>query len=84
MSHRQKYIVAVVLAYVLLALSWIFLSDHLLLLVISAEQLLMVSMLKGMLFVLVTAVGLSLALKNVPQSFHPESNVLPLTHRQSK
>ncbi len=84
MSHRQKYIVAVVLAYVLLALSWIFLSDHLLLLVISAEQLLMVSMLKGMLFVLVTAVGLSFALKNVPQSFHPETNVLPLTHRQSK
>jgi diguanylate cyclase (GGDEF)-like protein/PAS domain S-box-containing protein len=37
-----------------------------------------------MLFVLVTAVGLSFALKNVPQSFHPETNVLPLTHRQSK
>ena len=84
LSHRQKYIVAVVLAYLLLALSWIFLSDHLLLLVISPQQLLMVSMLKGMLFVIVTAVGLSLALKNVPPPVHAEPNVLPLTHHQSK
>ncbi len=84
MSHRQKYIVAVVLAYLILALCWIFLSDHLLQLVISPEQLLVVSMLKGMLFVLVTALGLSLALKNVPQSAQVEPNVLPLSHRQSK
>lgn len=73
-----------VLGYLVLALSWIFLSDQLLLLLISPEQLLNVSMLKGMLFVLVSAVGLSLALKNVPLPAGAESKVLPLNYRQSQ
>lgn len=73
-----------VLAYLVLSLSWIFLSDQLLLLLISPEQLLNVSMLKGMLFVLVSAVGLSQALKNVPLPAGAERSVLPLNHRQSQ
>jgi diguanylate cyclase (GGDEF)-like protein/PAS domain S-box-containing protein len=84
LSLRQKYIFIVVLVYLVLALSWIFLSDQLLLLLISPEQLLKVSMLKGMLFVLVSAVGLSLALKNVPLPAGAESSVLPLNYRQSQ
>lgn len=84
LSLRQRFIFIVVLAYLVLALSWIFLSDQLLLLLIGPEQLLKVSMLKGMLFVLVSAVGLSLALKNVPLPAGVERSVLPLNHRQSQ
>lgn len=71
----------VVLAYLVLAASWIFLSDQLLLLLINQEQLVNFSMLKGMFFVLVSAVGLALALKNVPMPAGAEQRVLPLKLR---
>ncbi len=66
MSSRQKYIITVVLCYLLLATGWIFLSDQLLLLIVSRDQLMAVSTLKGMLFVLITTIGFWLALQSLP------------------
>ncbi len=83
LSYRQKYIIVVVSVYLVLALAWILLSDRLLQFVFDSRQMMALSMIKGMLFVLVTAAGLSLALKHVPAADNAADHPLPLTYRRS-
>jgi len=83
LSYRQKYIIVVVSVYLVLALAWILLSDRLLQFVFDSRQMMTVSMIKGMLFVLVTAAGLSLALKHMPVADNAADHPLPLTYRRS-
>lgn len=65
-SNRRRFIFQVTLAYGLLALVWIFLSDRLLLAFVDIEALVRLSTAKGIFFVLVSAVGFLLALYAVP------------------
>lgn len=66
LSNRRRFIFQITLAYGLLALIWIFLSDRLLLAFVDIEALVRLSTAKGIFFVLVSAVGFLLALHAVP------------------
>ncbi len=63
---RTPFIRLVTLAYCLLSLGWIFLSDNLLALFADRDSLLRASNWKGVLFVLTTTALLNLALRTVP------------------
>ncbi len=63
---RQRYIVRVTLAYAVFALAWIFLSDRLLGLFGDLESVAWVSTVKGVFFVLVSALAFHAALQAVP------------------
>ena len=65
-SSRQHFILFSVVSYAVLALAWIFLSDKLLPLAPSQETLVLLSTVKGVLFVAVTTFFLFVALKAVP------------------
>jgi diguanylate cyclase (GGDEF)-like protein/PAS domain S-box-containing protein len=67
-SPRNRFIFFVTLCYVVLALLWIFLSDHLLLLMATPEAVIQLSTAKGVFFVLATATLFFLALRAVPAS----------------
>lgn len=84
MSYRQKFIITVVFTYIVLAMAWILLSDRVLLFIFDAGQMMKLSMIKGMLFVLVTALGLALALKHVPGAGAADSSGQPLSYRPSR
>lgn len=66
LSSRRRYIFLVTLAYGLLALAWIFLSDRLLLTFVDIGSLVRLSTAKGIFFVLVSVAGFFLALHAVP------------------
>ena len=65
-SPRQRFGLRVTIGYVIFAGAWILLSDKVLALLASPEILTRYSTLKGMAFVLATAVMLWLTLQNVP------------------
>ena len=66
MSSRTRFILLWVTCYVVLALAWIFLSDHLLKVVVNNENLIALSTAKGIFFVLASGAGFFLALRSVP------------------
>ncbi len=67
-TPRGRFIAFAVLAYIVLALGWIYLSDRLLLLFVDEQAIIWLSTAKGIFFVAVTAVLLLLALRAVPES----------------
>lgn len=66
LSDRHRYILLATVAYVLLALAWIVLSDWLLLLFLDIEALAWLSMAKGVFFVLVSGGVFCFVLQAVP------------------
>jgi len=66
LSPRRRYILLAVLAYGLLALAWIFLSDRLLTAFVDIDAMARLSTAKGVFFVLVSGVGFFIALLAVP------------------
>ncbi|MHB8707404.1 MAG: sensor histidine kinase, partial [Desulfuromonadales bacterium] len=66
LSARRRYILLATGAYAVLALTWIFLSDWLLLLFLDIESVIWLSMVKGMFFVLLSAGGFYFVLQAVP------------------
>lgn len=65
-AGRGRYIAGVTLGYAIFALSWIFLSDQLLLIFADVHNLVWFSTAKGVAFVLITAMGLFFSLRYVP------------------
>lgn len=65
-KSRIHFICLATFSYVLLALAWIFLSDRMLMLIVSREKILALSSVKGVFFVIVTGVMFFWALRAVP------------------
>lgn len=65
-KSRSHFILLATSSYVLLALAWIFLSDHMLMLIVDREKLLALSSVKGVFFVIVTGAMFFWALRAVP------------------
>lgn len=65
-AGRQRYIILACLAYAVLALAWIFLSDQLLASLMDMASVVWLSSAKGVFFVLVSALGFYFALQGVP------------------
>ena len=65
-TPRSRFILAVTVSYTLLALAWIFLSDHLLGLFTDVDSIVWLSTAKGVFFVLATSALLFVALRTVP------------------
>lgn len=63
---RRAFILRAVLTYLLLALAWIFLSDQLLTVFVDINALVWLSTAKGVFFVLVSALGMYIAMVAVP------------------
>ena len=63
---RERFILATVLSYVVLALLWVFLSDHLLSTFTTIDSIHWYSTAKGVFFVLVSALALLFVLRTVP------------------
>lgn len=70
-TARSRFIVQATLAYLLLALGWIFLSDRLLMVFMDVRSLVWLSTAKGIFFVLVSCGCFTLALHNVPETRAP-------------
>ena len=66
LSVRNRFILLATLAYTLLALTWIFLSDRLLAAFVDIDSMVWLSTVKGVFFVLVSAACFSVALHTVP------------------
>ena len=67
-SPRDRFILVAVSSYLILALLWIFLSDHLLMLVTSPDAVMELSTAKGIFFVIATAALFFFALRAIPAS----------------
>ena len=67
-SPRDRFILIAVSSYLILALLWIFLSDHLLMLVSGPDAAMALSTAKGILFVIATAALFFFALRAIPAS----------------
>ena len=67
-SPRDRFILVAVSSYLILALLWIFLSDHLLMLVTSPDAVMELSTAKGIFFVIATAALFYFALRAIPAS----------------
>ena len=67
-TGRRTYIARVVLAYVVLALAWIFLSDQLLTVFVDISSLVWLSTAKGVFFVLASGGCFAIALNAVPDT----------------
>lgn len=65
---RNRFIVFATITYLVIALSWILLSDHLLSLITNLESILWLSKAKGIFFVFASGLGFFLALRAVPNS----------------
>ncbi len=65
-TPRGRFILAITVSYALLALAWIFLSDHLLGLFTDVDSIVWLSTAKGVFFVLATSALLFVALRTVP------------------
>lgn len=65
-SPRNRFILLAVSSYLVLALVWIFLSDHLLMLVASPDAVVELSTVKGIFFVVATAALFYFALRAIP------------------
>ena len=65
-SPRDRFILIAVSSYLILALLWIFLSDHLLMLVSGPDAAMALSTAKGILFVIATAALFFFALRAIP------------------
>lgn len=65
-SPRDRFILVAVSSYLILALLWIFLSDHLLMLVTSPDAVMQLSTVKGIFFVIATAALFYFALRAIP------------------
>jgi PAS domain S-box-containing protein len=77
---RRTYIARVVLAYAVLALAWIFLSDQLLTVFVDTASLVWLSTAKGVFFVLASGACFAVALHAVPNT---NTNTTPPTHDQT-
>ena len=66
-TTRTRFIVAVTAIYATLALAWIFLSDRLLATLVDMQSVLAMSTAKGVLFVIVSAACIAVALRAVPE-----------------
>lgn len=76
-SPRNRFILLAVSSYLVLALVWIFLSDHLLMLVASPGAVVELSTVKGIFFVVATAALFYFALQAIPdRSTWPRSSLL--------
>lgn len=67
-SPRDRFILIAVGSYLILALLWIFLSDHLLMLVSGPDAAMALSTVKGIFFVIATAALFFFALRAIPAS----------------
>lgn len=67
-AGRQRYIILACLAYTVLALAWIFLSDQLLASLIEPASVVWLSSAKGVLFVLLSGLGFYFVLQGVPST----------------
>ncbi|MBV5333297.1 diguanylate cyclase, partial [bacterium] len=65
-TARQKFIFSAILAYMVLALLWIFMSDRLLAVFTDISAMVWLSMIKGVLFVVVSAAFFYIVLGAVP------------------
>ncbi len=65
-SPRSRFILIAVSSYVVLALLWIFLSDHLLMLVSGPDAVMKLSTAKGIFFVIATAALFYFTLRTIP------------------
>ncbi|MDN3579109.1 EAL domain-containing protein [Chitinimonas viridis] len=65
-SDRSRFIGLVVVGYLLFSITWIFLSDSVLIAMVDQENLLSLSTTKGVFFILISAAGLVYALRAVP------------------
>ena len=76
-SPRNRFILLAVSSYLVLALVWIFLSDHLLMLVASPDAVVELSTVKGIFFVVATAALFYFALRAISDhSIGPRSSLL--------
>lgn len=76
-SPRNRFILLAVSSYFVLALLWIFLSDHLLMLGASPEAVVELSTVKGIFFVVATAALFYFALRAIPdRNIGPRSSLL--------
>lgn len=75
-SPRTRFILVAVSSYLLLALCWILLSDQLLAMLTSRQQLLELSTVKGIFFVLATAALFFFCLRAVPTKVDPDGEPL--------
>ena len=76
-SPRNRFILVAVSGYVILALLWIFLSDHLLMLVATPDAVMKLSTIKGIFFVVATAALFYFALRAIPdRHIGPRSSLL--------
>lgn len=76
LSARHRYIFLAVLAYLVLALAWIFLSDRLLAAFADPESLVRLSTAKGIFFVLASGACFAVALRGVPGATEPTAERL--------
>jgi diguanylate cyclase (GGDEF)-like protein/PAS domain S-box-containing protein len=67
-SLRSRYILLITLSYLVLALLWIFLSDQLLSIFTDMNSIMLLSTVKGLFFVLSSALGFYFALRAMPES----------------
>ena len=81
---RSHYIATAVFAYVTFAVLWILLSDQLLLVFVEPARIVELSILKGMLFVLVTASGLALSLYHLPTDHETQHYQLALPGKRRR
>ncbi|MCQ8127887.1 PAS domain S-box protein [Methylomonas rivi] len=79
-DSRQRYIVLACLAYVCLALAWIFLSDQWLAAIMDLTDVVWLSSAKGVFFVLVSGLGFYFVLQGVPAASGEKTGYFSLSH----